>query len=1016
MTYCANTSHLPACHAPNFAVRWGVAFRRTLRAALVLALFGAALLFLAAQPVEVVPVRTGEWSISLNGRWKFRYAAGPVNPDVSFAVPEFDDSAWPTLPVPAHWELHGFATPKYATTDEGAGFYRRHFTVPMAWSSQKIFLHFDGALYGIEAWVNGRRVGEWASGYNPVAFDITDAMRPGIDNIVAVRVSTRVKGWEFDVNDCWGLAGIFRDVTVFAVPPAHLQSYTTRTTLNPDGSARLDVSVLTSAPARSSGRLLAPDGRLIREFPLAGNESVSGAVAIAVDHPQLWTAETPYLYTLELTVGARRQHPQVVRERIGLREVSIRDGVLRLNGRPIKLRGVDHHDIWPDVGRAATEDHLRRDLELIKAANGNFIRTSHYPPHPRLIELCDELGIYVMDEVPFGFGDDHLTDPGYQEILFNRARATVRRDRNRPSVIIWSVGNENPNMPLTFATGRRVKEVDSSRPICFPQMGSYFAGHYRELPDWVDIYAPHYPDFATVCAYAEKLDRPVIFTEFAHSLGLAGDQVQAEWAVMQASPRLAGGALWMFQDQGILRASEKPVDPAKPTINVWPDPTHFYDTAGNLGMDGVVYSDRTPQPDYWQVRKVYSPVQIAERRAAVRPGSNQLTLHVENRFDFRPLTGLTLEWSLLKNGTPGLRGRVPLQAPAHEVENVPVAFALPAGLDADVWTLELRCADGSGESLHERTIRLDPDPPGVARAAQLAAQWPASRLSFVEVAGEDRVTHDRFELIVQRKTGEITLRDRSGHVLVAGIYPHIGRRFTEAETMRAKREQTWTGAFLHQATNLETSAARTADGVALRVRGRYVRPDAPEPVMEGEVRLLVRPTGVIEVEYAYGLGNGHGLLLEAGLSLVMPAEAADFRWIGAGPFAGYPGKDALNEFGLNHLNRVDIRFQGNRREVDVALLTTAAGAGVALAGTEMDVAVERIDGGTVFSHNAVLSGRGTKFASPDTMIKAEGTPLIAGHFTLLALAPEWPARLRAWFGEPGASEPALRPFYHSYDQ
>jgi len=268
-----------------------------------------------------------------------------------------------------------------------------------------------------------------------------------------------VKGWEFDTNDCWGLAGIFRDVTVFAVPPAHLQSYTARTTLAADGSARLDIAALTSAPAGLSGRLLAPDGRLIREFPFSTNENVSSAAAVVVDHPRLWTAETPELYTLELTVSARRQHPQIVRERIGLREVSIQKGVLRLNGRPIKLHGVDHHDIWPDVGRAATEEHLRRDLGLIKAANCNFIRTSHYPPHPRLIELCDELGIYVMNEVPFGFGDDHLTDPGYQEILFNRARATVRRDRNRPSVIIWSVGNAY----LTVDSTVRIIEAETEQ-------------------------------------------------------------------------------------------------------------------------------------------------------------------------------------------------------------------------------------------------------------------------------------------------------------------------------------------------------------------------------------------------------------------------------------------------------------------------------------------------------------------------------------------------------------------------
>ena len=234
--------------------------------------------------------------------------------------------------------------------------------------------------------------------------------------------------------------------------------------------------------------------------------------------------------------------------------------------------------------------------------------------------------------------------------------------------------------------------------------------------------------------------------------------------------------------------------------------------------------------------------------------------------------------------------------------------------------------------------------------------------------------------------------------------------------MRAKRELTWTDALLSAGAGLETAAARTADGVKLRVHGSYPRRDAPEQELEGELNVLVQANGTINVSYAYLPVKGHGLLLEAGLALVVPAEASEFQWIGAGPYAGYPGKDALNEFGIFHLNRDDLNFQGNRRAVEFAALTSPQGAGVLLIPDRpADVAVEHTPAGTVFSHNALLSGRGTKFVGPDTFLKAEAAAPIAGKFTLVPLGEKWPAALTAWFGPPAAAKP-FQPYFHSYDQ
>ena len=959
---------------------------------------------LFAEPVEVYPAKAN--SLSLNGSWDFAYRAGPL------ADPA--PTAFAPITVPGHWELQGFAEPKYGKElAEGMGYYRRAFRVPAAWTGQRVMLRFEGVLSGFDAFVNGTKVGSWASGYNPVTFDITDPLRAGADNEVTVNVTTRSHGWEFDTNDCWALSGIYRDVTLFAVPAVHLQHYTAQTSLLPNGGAAVQIAVTTSAPATVTGRLFAPDGQLVHEFKSPG-ASEHYANTFTIGRPRLWTAETPVLYTLELATASG----QKITEKIGLRQVTIVDGVLQLNGRPIKLRGVDHHDLWPDTGRTTDEIKMRRDLELIKAANCNFVRTSHYPPHPRFLELCDELGLYVMDEVPFGFGENHLADENYRAALLTRAEATVRRDENRPSVIIWSIGNENQNTPITIATARRVKELDPTRPVCFPQIGSYFAKSYGELPEDIDLYAPHYPSLATVKDYAAKLTRPVIFTEYAHALGLATDQVQAQWAVMQASPRLAGGAIWMFQDQGILRpapAGQTPDSTHELGLAVWPDAKHYYATSGNQGTDGIVYSDRTPQVDYWQVRKVYSPVQIATRELPLPAGRNELSFSVENRFDFRSLTGCKLEWRLVANDRPLQSGVLALQAASHASETVTIPVKATAEMARGFTWLELTCRDENGVPFYEHSIRLQPAQ-AVASLATLAAQLPRGSLTLEETPESVTIAHPGFRLTLTRATGEATLRDATGATLATGLLPHAGRRLTEGEFVRAKKENPWTAALLAPAAPPEISVTRADSAITLRVRGRYPRPGAPDEALEGELQLTVKPNGVIAVAYDYQPSNGHGLLLEAGVALTGATAATEFQWIGQGPYAGYPGKDLLNDFGRFHLASTDLNFSGNRRGVEVAALITPAGAGVLLLPeANADVAVEANAAGVVLSHNAVIAGRGTKFVGPDTFPKAEDTPHIAGRFTLLPLVKKWPAALRDWLGGPSAAKP-FNPYYHSYDQ
>ncbi|MGH8853010.1 MAG: glycoside hydrolase family 2 TIM barrel-domain containing protein [Telluria sp.] len=1026
---------------------------------LLAVLMAAILVPSAAMATPVHPSSDASFRRTLNGDWSFKYVAGSApGADAAFTSPRFDVSAWPTIPVPANWELQGFAEPVYGDhLKDGLGLYRRSFRVPAAWQGRKVFLRFEGVAFGYELWVNGKKAGaSSASAFNRHTFDVTDFLLPerDADNLVAVRVATRPHGVEFDLNDDWSLSGIYRDVTLFAVPRTHIQDVTTSTRLT-GGAAELKVDVdVSQAEGEVRAVLLGPDGRSVGATTLRHAGATKRSAVIRVAKPRLWTAETPSLYRLRLTAAAGGKVLHTVEERIGLREVSIADGVLLLNGRPIKLRGVNHHDLEPKTGRAVTEAQMRQDLTTMKRANVNYLRSSHYPPHPRLLELCDEMGFYVMDEVSIGHGEDKLDRPDYRENILARVGPTIQRDKNRPSVLIWSIGNENPINDAEQEAGRLARELDPTRPITYPKIGSYFAANYQRIPPVADLYAPHYPSNATLEAYTRKLERPAILTEYAHALGLATDRMQEQWDLIQASPRFAGASAWHFHDQGILRTSARPVDTGKRTQLVWLDSHRYYDTNGLDGADGLVYADRTPQVDYWQMRKVYAPVQFRETEALVKPGPGSVALTVENRHDFRSLAGIRLLWSLQRNGKDAQQGQLALRAAARAQETVRIPLTIPADAGGDVLALAVRAVDEQGLQLNERVLRLKLDGAGRVEPAQAWSGSPQGTTAVpvvTEDAAQVTVALPQWVLTVQRATGAVTIRDRAGKLLVAGIQPHSGRKPTMAEALGSAKSGLWLSSMLTRLDRPAIALRHVEGKLRIAISGRYLLEDeaalaaaAPQVAtrtagfddlmqgagaaskgrpgaalgegFHGGYTLDIDAAGAIAVSYEFVTVNAQGALSEAGLSVLAPAGADDLRWIGQGPYAGYPGKDRLNEFGIHRLHRDDLRFQGNRRATELALLTSAGGAGFAFAMPAADVAVERDGKRTLLSHNALIGGLGNKGTAPETRIVLDQPVRIAGAFTLYPLAGAWPAPLARWFGAPGTAQKVFKPFHHSYDQ
>jgi len=634
----------------------------------------------------ILPVTDSKMKKSLNGEWQLKVVKG-VTDDTS--VPAAD-ATWGKIPVPGCWEAYGFCQPTYDKADALTGYYRTAFVVPREWKGQRIVLRFDGVLYGYDLWVNGKQTGSWRSGYNTALFDITHCLRRQGEQELALRVITRFPGSDFDYNDDWAPAGIFRDVTLMAVPETHLADLTIRT--KNSGQVEVETKV-------------AGKGATVKHEILDANGQVVGSDH--VENPHLWTAETPYLYTLRTTLIKGGKTLQTFHHRFGFRDISIDGNVLKLNGHAIKLRGVTCHSTDPVSVKVIDEALTLKDMKLMKEASVNYIRTSHYPREPRFYELADSLGFYIIDEVPFGFGDKNLNNAAFYPTLQQRAQATIRRDKNHPSVIIWSLGNENPLTDICIQLGEYVKqELDSSRPYCYPLVGSYFRRFFDQdksqgFPSAAPIYAPHYPTTEQIAGFYQHLDRPVIFTEYCHSLGISLEDHDRQWQTIQRTPGIAGGSVWEWVDQG-MPFKAKLSFPYGYTEKVYTSAEGGFEMFGNKGTDGLLYADRTPLPNYFELQHNYA-------RAFVRSANcvdGQIRLVIENRFDFLDLKDqVRFRWALTEDRDTVTQGAFSPSCPPRMEANYTLApSANPAATRYSL--LHIDISDAQGHQFLQQTFVL----------------------------------------------------------------------------------------------------------------------------------------------------------------------------------------------------------------------------------------------------------------------------------------------------------------------
>lgn len=606
------------------------------------------------------------WYESLNGKWKFHWVKGVDKRPVGFQNPDYDVSSWDLITVPGNWERQGYGTtvyvnttyefdtewadfkkdaPKVPTHTNEVGSYRRQFTVPASWKGRRVVLCCEGATSFYYVWVNGKLLGCNMGSKTAAEWDITSVLKDG-ENTVAFEIYRWSAGAYFECQDFWRISGIERDVYLYSTPKTYISDFTVNSPLDSEyRNGILDIDIDVAGLTAVKGKKAPAAAKIGYSLTdAAGAQIVWGSVAaqadtkinLPVNNITHWSAENPYLYTLTLNLmNAKGEITETVGSNVGFRTSEVKDGLYMLNGKPIKIKGVNRHAHSP-MGRTVPKELAETDIRLFKENNINTVRNCHYPQDRYWYYLCDKYGIYVVDEANaeshgYGYGKASLAKrPEWTPAVINRQERMIAKSKNNPSVTFYSLGNECGNGIVFEEAYKYVKANTNNRPVQYE----------RTLDDWnSDIYAQMYMsvDFLERYAQDSTMNRPYILCEYAHAMGNSVGGLKDYWDVIYKYPILQGGCIWDWVDQGFREKT--------------PDGREYWAYGGDYGpanvpsdnsfnLNGLVAADRTPHPSLAEVKKVYQNIDCS----LVNP--NDLSVKVINRFDFTNLDNYNLTWKV----------------------------------------------------------------------------------------------------------------------------------------------------------------------------------------------------------------------------------------------------------------------------------------------------------------------------------------------------------------------------------
>ncbi|MRN52201.1 glycoside hydrolase family 2 TIM barrel-domain containing protein [Paenibacillus monticola] len=869
----------------------------------------------------------------LNGEWSFYYAPAPGSVPQGFQQPDFAAEQWDRIPVPSNWQLHGYGQPHYSSCPypfpvdpphiphlNPTGCYRTEFQIIESWAGKNISLVFEGVDSAFQVWVNGQLAGYSEGSHYTSEFRVTDLLQPGT-NLLAVEVYQWCSGSYLESQDKWRLSGIFRDVYLLAHPVVGIRDAAVKTVLLENYTVGVLETVISVAnrgaqieePCYLRAVLLDEAGETVfaREYEQALQPELQSEINIVIKEniyaPSLWTAETPYLYSLLLTVNdSEKKILEVYRIAVGFRDLVIAEGRMLVNGQPIIIKGVNRNEFDAKSGFVTAVEAMEQDIIRMKQHNINTVRLSHYPNDSRWLDLCDRYGLYVIDEADLethgfaltgervnqeipgfarGAAESFLSKhPDWREAYIDRARRMVERDKNHPCVIVWSLGNESGYGPNHDAMAEWVRTADPTRPV-----------HYERAYDAeiVDIVSSMYPSVEMLIAEGQKQDhRPYLMCEFGHAMGNSTGNLQEYWEAIYTYPRLLGGLIWEWRDLAILREEE--------------DGTERYAYGGDFGeephggtfcLDGLLFPDSTPKAALLEYKKVIEPLTIK----MIDKGTTFMEIH--NRYDFLTLAHLRGEWQLFRDGVIVDTGDLPvLHTPAGECVQMPIPLnKAMLNEPGEHWlhvAFTLRSATLWAEAGHEiawadlllgNTVAFEPTQ---------SVESVESRLQVEESQTAITVRGSDFWMIVNKESGMLAEWEHKGVSLVASSpkvnlwrAPVDNDVHLVKEWVKAGYDRLYTDVREVSVQDLGGQGCRISVHQMMGARGDTL-------VCRSTMVYTLSINGTIHLQIDFEPLKELPSLPRFGVELSMPESFTTMSWCGRGPHECYSDRKESGKLGI----------------------------------------------------------------------------------------------------------------------
>ena len=896
---------------------------------------------------------------TLSGTWKFNWVRKPADRPKDFYKASFDVSQWDNIKVPGNWEMQGYGIPIYTNIIQPippnppyvphdynpVGSYKRTFTVPANWDGRQVFIHFGAVKSAAYYWLNGQKLGYSQGSKTPVEFDITKHLRKG-ENSISVEIYRWSDASYIEDQDFWRLSGMERDVYLYATPKIHIQDYFVKPDLDQNyenGLLEIDVTLRNQNDGLVGGNHTVEvhlfdesDNRIAmmtqEMFPT--QERVSATLKTTINNPKKWSAETPNLYQLVLVLkNPKGDISETISSKIGFRKVELTGGQLLFNGKPIYIKGVNRHEHDEVNGHVITEESMIKDIQLMKQNNINAVRTSHYPNDPRWYELCDQYGLYVYDEAnieshhmrTIGI---HLPElPEWRATHLDRTKRMVERDKNHPSIIVWSLGNEAGEGANHKHSYDWIKQRDPSRLV-----------HYEEggLEAQTDIVALMYATIDQIEHFAEvDKQRPTILCEYAHAMGNSVGNLQDYWDMIESKDNLQGGFIWDWVDQGLAAYAPNGEKYYAYGGDYEPEGIHV---DSNFCINGLVGTDRTPHPHLEEVKKVYQHIKFNP----VNLESGEV--EIKNGYYFQDMSHLDVHWKILEDGKTIRSGKI------DEFNLEPQAKA-PVIISA----LNFTPKDGAEYFLNfsvvtNKVLPLIPKYHEIAREQfslplrKIALPSPLSSIGNVNSRVSDgmiTLSGNDFKITFEEASGEmISYLYKNTELIEGAPKPNFWRAPTDNDFGNGlpKRSAVWRHAADKKV--LATIDLKKIADQQINIIATY---ELPTVGSKHVVRYLVLGDGTVRVENNfYAEKENLPELLKFGMVMRLPQEFNLVEWYGRGPFENYWDRKTSAFVGL-HQATVDELYHpyvspqetGNREDVRWVALSNVRGRGLLVSGAPL---------------------------------------------------------------------------------